>query len=171
MAKPLATQLRQGWPMVILLMASIVFVYHFSLRIDVSNSLDEKGYLISNNKHPKRLDYIEFMPPQTSKAPQGYSFVKIVKGVAGDRVTIKDRDVYINEEYVGTAQPQSKNGVNLQMISETIIPENHYFVWTPHEYSYDSRYQDIGLISANLIQGIAHPISIKYFAKKLMEFV
>lgn len=171
MAKPLSEQIKQGWPMVLLLVASIWFVCNFSVSVDVSRSLDEKGYLISNNKIPKRADYIEFMPPETSRAPKGFSFVKIVKGIAGDKISIKDRDVYINDEFIGTAKERSKDGAELAVTQEMVIPEGHYFVWTPHEYSYDSRYADIGLIPAQLIHGIAYPISIKFLAKKLWEAV
>jgi conjugal transfer pilin signal peptidase TrbI len=39
-----------------------------------------------------------------------------------------------------------------------MIPQGKYFVWTPHIDSYDSRYDEIGLVDERTIIGVAYPL-------------
>lgn len=76
-------------------------------------------------------------------------------GIPGDEVTREDNRFYINGEYIGTTKYRSRTGEPLRPGPIGVIPDGHYFVWTPHPDSYDSRYEDIGWISKDRIIGCA----------------
>lgn len=84
------------------------------------------------------------------------NFIKIVGGISGDKITIKaEREVYVADRAIGFAKIHSKKGVPLNIIEESIIPEHKFFAYTPHKDSFDSRYQEIGLIDEKDIIGTA----------------
>lgn len=89
------------------------------------------------------------------------------------KVTIKDKEVIINGKLVGAVKPfttkfenYAKNYPNLQgkfgddnyrlhAIPSGVIPSRKFFAYTPHKDSFDSRYQEIGLIDEKDIIGTA----------------
>ena len=84
--------------------------------------------------------------------------IKIVAGMAGDVVTVKNNRVFINGSNMGLILPERRNGDKLTPISEGIIPEGKLFVFTPHPHSFDSRYEEMGLIDAVRVEGRAYAI-------------
>lgn len=118
----------------------------------------EGPYLVLDRDPPyHRGDLV--VTTATGPARRHYaSLLKIVRGVPGDVVTWHDRDVYINGEYVGTAKARSLQGAPLARGPAGVIPPGHYFLWTPHKDSYDSRYADIGWVPVEAIRGRAHPL-------------
>lgn len=105
----------------------------------------QRGDLITATIHGKARTHIA-------------SVLKIVRGLPGDRVTWRGRDVYINGEFLGTAKEYSLAGEPLARGPEGVIPPGHFFLWTPHKDSYDSRYADIGWVPAQWIRGFAEPL-------------
>lgn len=130
---------------------------YYSIAINETHSLPGHVYIIKRGDLPGKGDLITFHLPMSGVKyyPPGYQFTKIVKGVAGDRVEYRGRDVYINDENVGIAKEYSQKGEPLELGFSGVIPAGYYFAWTPHKDSYDSRYKDIGLVSPERVVGSA----------------
>lgn len=109
-------------------------------------SIEGKLFFVVNDTLPSRGDIAAYHPPKGNLYPDEMWFGKYVVGVAGDSVSIKGRDFYINEKYIGTAKEFSSGGKKMDMSQQGIIPDGYYFFWSGHENSYDSRYADIGWI-------------------------
>lgn len=92
--------------------------------------------------------------PGLAKQP----FMKVVKGVPGDEVTVRDRDVFVNGEYVGQAKTHAFDGRPLEPIAEVVIPPDHLYVHGTALDSFDSRYQASGLVHVGQILGRVTPL-------------
>ncbi len=126
------------------------------LGINGTDSLPGVLYLVLKTEAPKTHgDLVAFYPPENRFYPKGMFFIKKAMGMPGDEVTRKGRDFYINGEYVATAKTRSRSGKPLRPGPVGVIPEGHYFVWTPHPDSFDSRYEDIGWIPTDRVIGRA----------------
>lgn len=91
---------------------------------------------------PKRYDIVSFDHPMFP-AP----IAKVVVGVAGDEVYTLSNHIIVNGVDRGIVLDKSpRSGKPLTPIQPCIIPEGYVYVWAPHYESFDSRYQDIGLI-------------------------
>ena len=86
--------------------------------------------------------YISFEHPQLN-----ILLAKQVIGIAGDCISIKDNHICINDQVYGDILERSKSGLDLHPIAEGIIPEGYLFVYAPHPDSFDSRYQEFGLVN------------------------
>ena len=106
----------------------------------------------------ERDGYVSFTWAGGGPYPKGLGFVKIVKGIPGDVVTVQGRDFYVNGVKVATAKERSLKGQPLDLGPTGIIPPGHYFVWTPHKDSLDSRYQLTGWVKKEQITGRAVPL-------------
>ncbi len=86
---------------------------------------------------PERFDIVIFnAPDEPSKL-----YIKRIIGMPGDKVVIKDGEVYINDD----SNPLNDSFVNGEMDKsenmEFHVPENHYFMLGDNRNeSYDSRY-------------------------------
>ena len=89
---------------------------------------------------------------------RGQPFFKIVRGLPGDIVTVVDRQVAINGQAVGIAKTQAYDHRPLAPITPTLIPSRHYYVQGTSPDSFDSRYQDSGLVRAEQVVGVVVPL-------------
>ncbi len=128
------------------------------LVINTTWSLPEWGWVrapvIATGTDFERGDYLEFTPP--IKSP--WKSVKIVKGIAGDVITIANRFVLLNDEIIFYAKPHARDGRPLTIIAEQTIPPDYYFLIGTHRDSYDSRYAEIGLIHKDKISARVWPL-------------
>ena len=124
---------------------------------NITESMPEKHFLIRFSKNVKRGDYITFVAPNGSYY-QGLNITKKVVGVSGDVITTQSNNVYVNGKFIANTKNKSKNGIPLTIIKSGVIPKEHYFVWVKHKDSYDSRYQDIGLVNKKQIIGVSYPL-------------
>ena len=122
-----------------------------------TNSVDGYLFLIVKSAVPEKGELVAFWPPENDFY-QNIWFVKYMSGVAGDEVVRTDQSFYINGEYIGDAKKESKGGVALQPSNGGVLPKGYYFVSTPHEDSFDSRYEQIGWIPEENIIGRAFRI-------------
>ena len=143
----------------VLVMAIVYTKQHYLIIHNKSESLPSHWFLIAKNQIHQKDQIFAFRVRENPVYRSGEIFIKIVGGVAGDEVMIKNRDFYINDQatnqLIGTAKTQSLKGLPLTMADVGIIPPNHFFAYTTHQDSYDSRYQEIGLINAKDIIGTA----------------
>ena len=87
----------------------------------------------------------------------GQSFFKRVRGIAGDRITVDGRAVYVNGVLVGTAKAFTFDHRPLDVIASGTIPAGSYFVEGTAPDSFDSRYRASGLVRTNQIIGEVWP--------------
>lgn len=76
----------------------------------------------------------------------------------GDSVTVSGRQVAINGEDVGAAKTKAYDRRPLAPIAPTVIPPRHYYVQGTSPDSFDSRYQDSGLVRAEQVVGVVVPL-------------
>ena len=159
------TVAKQVFIKMIIILQIILFLFvvlliqaHFGgivVNINQSNSFDEKIILSSNwfNSY-KKGDYIIFDHPLFKS-----SLCKQIAGIAGDTIEIKNTSIYVQGVYKGQMLDKSPySGKSLTWIKEKIIPDGYVYVYAPHKHSFDSRYQDVGLIEITKIQSKAWPI-------------
>jgi len=134
------------------------FSQWFSLGFNITESIPGSVFFIKKSTDDINVnDMVAFWPPE-NKLYKNHYFVKYVRGVGGDVVTMNGQDFFINDEFVGRVKKVSRSGIRLSALGEGVIPDGYFFMWTPHKYSFDSRYKEIGLIPASSVIGTAHRI-------------
>jgi conjugal transfer pilin signal peptidase TrbI len=148
------------WSAAYLLLAAAAawFEAHYTLAVNVTESLPYRLFLIHKDEQPERGQYVAFRWRGGGPYPTGVTFVKEVAGVPGDLVTRIDRDFFVNGRPVGQAKPTSRLGAPLEPGPTGTLPEGAYYVRAPHPDSLDSRYQLAGWISQAQIVGRAHAL-------------
>lgn len=137
--------------------ASALHRYRFAFN--ETESLPNWAFIADQaHRRPVRGDLIAFVPPATPYYPAGMVFGKIVGGVPGDLVERRGRAVYVNGRYIGVVKPRSRSGRPVAPGPVGRIPSGHYFVYTPHPDSLDSRYAVMGWIPQSRILGRAWPV-------------
>jgi len=138
---------------VVIIQAALSPWYLFGLNID--NSLPGYVYLVVRDELPLRDEIAAFKTPPNPYYPENAPFIKVVRGMPGDTVTRAGRSFFVNGKRIGWAKEQTRNGRPLTPGPTGLLPPGHYFFWTPHIDSYDSRYGEIGWITTDRILGRA----------------
>lgn len=139
------------------------FATSHALMINASPSLPFWAIWTSRDELPQRGDIILFSPPSSSLLKTHFGtrpqpFGKIVSGMPGDLVTREGRTFHVNGRPVATAKLTSRLGEPLALGPTGRIPQNCFFVTTPHKDGFDSRYAAIGWICRDRILGTGRPI-------------
>lgn len=151
-------KLRKSMLWLCLIPLSLWFISHYQFAWNTTNSLPQKLFVIKIGRLPAKNDYVLFYAPITSTLKQTETMIKKVIGVCGDIVTKEGQAFYIDGKKIAVAKTHSLKGRPLQTGAIGMIPKGKYFVWTPHIDSYDSRYDEIGLIDERTIIGVAYPL-------------
>lgn len=132
---------------------------YYEIWLNETQSLPGHVYLIEKGTMALgRGELLAFRGGPNKRYPVGYPWVKIVGGVGGDRVTAADGWYYVNGLRIGHAKPRTRFGEPLAPGPTGVIPPGHYFIYTTHKDSYDSRYADIGWIRPEQGVGRAFPL-------------
>lgn len=139
------------------------FATNHALMINASPSLPYWAIWMSRAGIPQRGDIIVFTPPHSALLKKQFGtrpqpFGKIVSGMPGDLVTREGRTFLVNGRAVATAKPTSRLREPLALGPTGRVPENCYFVTTPHKDGFDSRYAAIGWVCQERILGTGRPI-------------
>ena len=120
-------------------------------------TLHENDYLIINKigykiGEPKNGDVIVFKSDLEKNDGTTKDLVKRIIGVAGDKVVIKDGKVYLNDKLLdGTYLSE---GMDTTGDVDIVVPEGKLFVLGDNrEVSLDSRYEQVGLVDVNDVEG------------------
>jgi conjugal transfer pilin signal peptidase TrbI len=85
--------------------------------------------------------------------------VKQIKGVPGDSISYKDGHIVVDSFDCGVPLPKSpRSGIELHPIQEGIIPQGFVYVYAPHQESFDSRYEEFGLVKIEDLEEVAWPL-------------
>lgn len=138
----------------------LAFVQHYTLAINVSNSLDGVIYLIHKGELPQKGDLVAFRYRGGGPYAPGARFLKVVVGTEGSVVTAVDlgdgyKEYFVDGRSVGKAKPTSKEGMPLKHGPTGTLPEGRYFVSAPNPDSLDSRYELVGWVTKDQIIGRA----------------
>ena len=151
-------KLRKSMLWLCLIPLSLWFISHYQFAWNTTNSLPQKLFIIKIAELPVKNDYIMFYAPITSTLKQKDTIIKKVVGISVDIVTKEGQAFYIDGKKMAVAKTHSLKGRPLQTGTVGMIPKGKYFAWTPHIDSYDSRYDEIGLIDERTIIGVAYPL-------------
>jgi conjugal transfer pilin signal peptidase TrbI len=148
------------WTFVYLLaaLAAAWFDAHFTVALNVTESLPVRLFLIHRGEQPGRGDYVAFRWLGGGPYPAGATFIKEIAGMSGDVVTQVERDYFVNGRAVGRAKPLSLQGLTLEPGPTGTLPDGTYYVRSTHPDSLDSRYGLTGWVSQAQIIGRAHAL-------------
>lgn len=121
-----------------------------TLHSEESLLIDKISYVIGD---PKRFDIVVFYP--YGKDVEEY-YVKRVIGLPGETVQIIDSDIYINGEIL--EENYGKDPIHYAGIAKepiTLADDEYFLLGDNREISYDSRYQEVGAVHRDYIEGKA----------------
>jgi len=128
----------------------------WSFCFNVDDSLSHSFFLVQLNPHViPRDSYVIF---DHTILGQQRRLVKKVVGIAQDEIQVKQDEVWVNEKRIGKIKPYSKEGLSLSRIAPGIIPEGFIFAAGTHKDSFDSRYENFGLVQKSQILARAYPV-------------
>lgn len=130
-----------------------VYWEEIGLRINRSHSLHHSAYLSFPIKNLERGDYISFYHPNFND-----KLAKRVTGISGDEIFIDNNHIYVNGVDCGEFKEKSTSGRYLTPLSRRIIPEGYVFVSGSNENSFDSRYEELGLVKISWIKETLWPL-------------
>lgn len=144
--------------MVAILLATFLRIFIFEIiKVDgdsMNPTLIDGDRLIINKlayrlEKPKRGEIIVFQYPQD----RAFQFIKRIVAVEGDRVEIINGKVYLNEKLLNESYLLEDPSGNFY---KRVIPRNTIFVLGDNRNnSKDSRYEEIGFIPLDLVEGKA----------------
>ena len=143
-----------------LLVALVAFGRHFTLALNVSDSLPGTLFLVKKGHPAGQGELVAFRHGGGGPFTRGALFLKRVAGMPHSIVNHRDtgngsRDYFVDGKYVGRAKPKSKAGLPLEPGPTGTIPQGHYYLTAPHPDSFDSRYALIGWVADARIVGRA----------------
>ena len=123
---------------------------HVCLLYSTTASLPHRTFLKLKQMSPQKGDYTCFDSPW-----YGGNVVKKIVGIAGDSITYDTQgNLWIGRQLkVEKPKKKSKDGRLLTPLKPGTIPEGMVFVAGDHERSFDSRYEEMGLIPEHALQG------------------
>lgn len=136
----------------------LYFTQYYMLAVNLTPSLPYSVFIIEKSAPVTRNDFVAFRWHGGDELQEGLTFVKIVKGITGDKVTRVGRSFYVNTEPVGVAKLFSLTGKPLEAGREGVIGNGEYYVMGTHKDSLDSRYALTGWVKESEIVGRAYAI-------------
>lgn len=127
----------------------------FGFRYALSESLPYKYFFCKNNPTSIQSgDYISFVHPQMEMR-----VIKKLIGMPGDSIEIKDQMIFVEGKFQGNLLTKSpRTNKKLTPIKKNKVPAGYVSVFGTHPESYDSRYEEFGLIKLETIDEVLWPI-------------
>ena len=129
-------------------------------QTSMQDTLNPNDYIImyrraySGDKEPKRGDIVIFKSELQDENGKNKLLIKRVIGLPGDKITINDGKVYINDKEYD--ERYLKDGYTTGSVNNFKVPKGEYFVMGDNRVvSIDSRYSEVGCIKKDAIKGRA----------------
>lgn len=127
---------------------------HFQIIISETDSHPKHYFLCILKLQAKLGDYVLL-----DSHWYGKKIIKQIIGIEGNKIWYdSDHCLWVNDKKIGLLKSISKNKRKLSPIPNQIIPKGYVFVYSSHESSFDSRYQELGLIPVLAIEGKVIPL-------------
>jgi len=126
---------------ILLLMLPILALGGIGIRYNHTESLPGKLYLSFPILEPKAGQIISFKLPMCDAV-----LAKMIVGLPGDIIDMKERTITVN----GKDKGEIASG--MEGIHPQVIPPGYYFVLGTHKESFDSRYEEFGLVPRESIR-------------------
>lgn len=133
------------------------------LTINHSPSLGYKFFLCFKGLTPKRGDFVSIEGHPTAYFEELH-YTKRLSGLPGEVIQIHNNHVHDNrvcentlrvgDHFVGTLRTTTRDGKPLHSLKTTRIPEGYVLVSADNPKSFDSRYEEFGLVKETCITGI-----------------
>ena len=129
-------------------------------QTSMQDTLNPNDYIImyrraySGDKEPKRGDIVILKSELQDENGKNKLLIKRVIGLPGDKITINDGKVYINDKEYD--ESYLKDGYTTGSVNNFKVPKGEYFVMGDNRVvSIDSRYSEVGCIKKDAIKGRA----------------
>ena len=129
-------------------------------QTSMQDTLNPNDYIImyrraySGDKEPRRGDIVIFKSELQDENGKNKLLIKRVIGLPGDKITINDGKVYINDKEYD--ESYLKDGYTTGSVNNFKVPKGEYFVMGDNRVvSIDSRYSEVGCIKKDAIKGRA----------------
>lgn len=127
-------------------------IYQTRMVLCATDSLDGiNGMIASRTSQLNRGDFAYIKGHKNALFKK--DFVKRVVGLPGDTIVLKGDCLWVANRCVGKLLNKTRNGLPLTPIAEGVVPPGHIFVGGDHERSFDSRYQEFGLVKQSEVWG------------------
>lgn len=146
------------WTLLLAGIAYMVQPYIGFVGFNQSDSLPQKLFFVTYSKANIQLGDLVAFRLNRGQEYQSSVLIKIIGGKAFDDIKIDNNLLYVNNKKIGKIQPTRRNGASLTPLQAQKIPAGKYFAYTPEFFSFDSRYQEIGLIDEKEIIGKAYAL-------------
>ncbi len=122
---------------------------HVCLVYSETDSLPYHYFLQFKKASPQKGHYTIFECPW-----YGSKVIKEIVGEVGDEINHEDDgSLWVGEQKIGETKKFARDGRPLSPLKARAIPEGYVFLKGDHERSFDSRYEEFGLIPINDLQG------------------
>ena len=149
---PQRANLKKGfWGFAIAFISFGILSEHVHFIKSPTDSLPQRYFVQLPNIKPQKGDL--------TVVYNGFYKGKIIKriiGVAGDQISTDGHgNIFINQQKIGRAHEYTnvQSGLTLTTIKPQIILEGRVFLYSPHPRSFDSRYQEVGLVALSDLEG------------------
>lgn len=129
----------------IVLTSISAFMMNTELAINLTPSMPYRYFLIVKGLPVKKGD-IASIGGHKTKYLGDLRFLKRIDAVEGDSIQLKD------------VKRQTLTGKPLTPLKKEIVPKGFVFVQADHKDSFDSRYEEFGLVSVQHIRGRGFPL-------------
>lgn len=144
--------LKKGlWSFGIAFISFGIFSEHVHFIKSPTDSLPQRYFVQFPKFTPKKGDL--------TVVYNGFYKGKIIKriiGVAGDQISTDGHgNIFINQQKIGRTHEHTnmQSGLTLTTIKPQVIPNGKVFLHSPHPRSFDSRYQEVGLVPVSDLEG------------------
>ncbi len=159
---PLLLPLKMIWVAIFMVVFFKILSSNYALYIDTQDQrcLPYKYFIF--HKHVNEVSkgkIYSFKSKGIELFDDGLNFGKIVMGVSGDKVTVNEKGIFINDKLIDSSllvHAKKLKKVESNYYTEYVIPENKLFMFGSMPNSYDSRYY--GLVDKVDLTGRLYPL-------------
>ena len=114
-----------------------------------TDSLPYHYFLALKKMSPQKGDYTCI-----DSSWHGDKVIKEIVGIPGDELLYDAAgNLWVGRRYIGKSKKKATDGRSLTPIKPGLIPDGYVFVKGDHERSFDSRYEQLGLVAVKDLQG------------------
>jgi len=127
-------------------------VSHTKIYFNRTDSSPYQAFVCADFLRVSHGDYVSIEGHQADYF-SGLHYTKKIAGLPGDVIEVKDEQLYVGGRLIGPLLSETTQGLPLSPLAINKVPDDSVFVAGDHSRSFDSRYQEFGLVKAAHIRG------------------